>query len=351
MAVGVNVHRYDGAVADALLAIQPPVIVTSNPDWDILRRVKAACGATIIYRHILPGNPDGHGVDPIAFARVALTAIAPYRDLVAGVQGYNEAISGGNVIEQAERELTFVRMVQAAGVPVVALNAAVGNLEPEHLPLLLDLWREAAAIGYHGYCRPYGFDLDGPAWPWHVRRPEALWRPVLERHGLGLGKMLLTETGTFYAPFPAMSPQDYAVLLCQIDDYAHGAGMLGTAAFTLSGYEPWQTVQPWELVGTEAVQVLAEYNRQHRSAPPQLRIPARNIPQPVQVQQEGDDMAEFRFGFKDIADKLGPAVVGEPVMDEKYVGDKFSLQITTKGVMLHYNDEGNHHSRFLPARS
>lgn len=58
-------------------------------------------------------------------------------------------------------------------------------------------------------------------------------------------------------------------------------------------------------------------------------------------------MAEFVFGFKDLAERLGPEVVGEPVEDETYFPDgSHSLQVTTTGMMV-YSKEGNK-AGFLP---
>jgi len=62
-------------------------------------------------------------------------------------------------------------------------------------------------------------------------------------------------------------------------------------------------------------------------------------------------MPEFKFGFKDLADRLGKSVVGTPVMDEQYVGDSLSIQFTTTGMMVHFKDaQGNHHSDFFEGR-
>ncbi len=56
---------------------------------------------------------------------------------------------------------------------------------------------------------------------------------------------------------------------------------------------------------------------------------------------------EFIFGFKDLAERLSPDVVGDPVEDEGYFPDgSHSLQVTTKGVMI-YSKEGNQ-SGFIP---
>jgi hypothetical protein len=55
---------------------------------------------------------------------------------------------------------------------------------------------------------------------------------------------------------------------------------------------------------------------------------------------ESGDMPEFHFGFKDLADKLGPTVVGEPVSDETYLSEDVSIQFTTTGMMM-YTKSGN----------
>lgn len=57
----------------------------------------------------------------------------------------------------------------------------------------------------------------------------------------------------------------------------------------------------------------------------------------------GRRMAEFRYGFKDLAERLGREVVGEPLMDEQYIGDAFSVQFTTRGVMIYHKAANRAH--------
>lgn len=47
-------------------------------------------------------------------------------------------------------------------------------------------------------------------------------------------------------------------------------------------------------------------------------------------------MPQFNFGFKDLADQLGPAVVGTPLTDEIYPNPDYSYQLTTTGKMEYY---------------
>lgn len=59
----------------------------------------------------------------------------------------------------------------------------------------------------------------------------------------------------------------------------------------------------------------------------------------VKALDEGEDvMPEFRFGFKALADALGTGVVGEPLTDEEYVNEKYSVQYTTTGKMEYSKD-------------
>ena len=51
-------------------------------------------------------------------------------------------------------------------------------------------------------------------------------------------------------------------------------------------------------------------------------------------------MAEFVLGFRDLADRLGPEVVGEPEADERSLHDVdgsvvLAVQPTTNGVMIY----------------
>lgn len=57
-------------------------------------------------------------------------------------------------------------------------------------------------------------------------------------------------------------------------------------------------------------------------------------------------MAEYVLGFKGLADRLGSAVVGDPLENEQDVGP-YSVQMTTRGVML-YSRAANS-ALFLPA--
>jgi hypothetical protein len=62
------------------------------------------------------------------------------------------------------------------------------------------------------------------------------------------------------------------------------------------------------------------------------------VPEPTPEPEP--DMPEYKFGFKAKADELGPAVVGNPLEDEYYIGDHHSIQMTEKGVMV-YSKEAN----------
>ncbi len=322
--VGVNVFRWGGDVERALFALKPGLIVTGGqPDWPLLAAL-AHDGALVVYRQMTPGNEDNAGADPGELAQAALAAVEFVRGWFPpgglAVQGYNERCGSAGLSEQLDRELAFVRAVQSEGIPVVALNASAGQVDGVIVPLMFDLWRESAAIGYHGYCRDGAVDLDPPESPWHLRRPEALWLPVLRNAGLDLSKLLLTETGTYYAPFrpsgeDGCPPADYARLLIAIHDYAcgQGVGMLGTAGFVLAAEEPWRTTQPWELVGTEAVDVLAAYNASRRGAPIRLMIPtARAITLPAPANRSGSEATkeEEKGSMDDAPQFRAPVDVG-----------------------------------------
>lgn len=61
----------------------------------------------------------------------------------------------------------------------------------------------------------------------------------------------------------------------------------------------------------------------------------------------GAPVYEFHFGFKDKADELGEDIVGVPLDNEVYFGDSYSMQMTTKGMMI-YSKVANV-VQFLPA--
>jgi len=61
--------------------------------------------------------------------------------------------------------------------------------------------------------------------------------------------------------------------------------------------------------------------------------PASTQPQP---QPTEPTVPEFIFGFKDLANQLGPAVVGTPLTHEIYATPEYSYQLTTTGKMEYY---------------
>ncbi len=59
-------------------------------------------------------------------------------------------------------------------------------------------------------------------------------------------------------------------------------------------------------------------------------------------------MPEFRAGFKDYVDRVGRDVIGDPVDDEHYLGDRLVYQPTTKG-MLVWTKDSPVGAQFYPA--
>ncbi|MCX6020480.1 MAG: hypothetical protein NTZ05_01890 [Chloroflexi bacterium] len=269
-----------------------------------------------------------------------------------------------------------MRRVQADGVPVVALNAAVGNLEPAHMAALADVFREAAAVGYHGYVpNQLVYQMSHPDNTYFLQRPIKMWAPALGDAGTPLDRrrLLFTETGTQLPPSPGMHPIEYAALLVAIQEWAEMVGIGGTAAFTLSAHEPWRTEQPFEFIGTDTAHFLAYHNRNHPSAPPLISIPQAQASPADPIEHHGGpagppereiivvnaDEKPFEAGpgINDLAAQLGEAVVGTPNMDEEYIGDRLSLQFRdlddgAEGVIMHYLDNnGRHHQLFFAGRS
>src|SRR4051794_17965999 len=56
--------------------------------------------------------------------------------------------------------------------------------------------------------------------------------------------------------------------------------------------------------------------------------------------KETATMPEFVLGFKALADKLGPNVVGDPLQDQIQVDENYALQMTTLG-LLWFSRGGN----------
>lgn len=306
MRIGVNVSRYDQAVKDALLLLRPGIIVATDPvDWGIIAACKAAFECFVIYRPVVDGTKaDNAEIEPEDLAAFTLEVLARPSWFTHGtgcvdaVQGYNEVLTSNNVATQGPRELAFVRAM--APIPVVALNPGVGNIEPHQIPMLQDVFREAAYIGYHGYTIPWEIVMDGPDQPYHLRRPELLWKPGHDY--VDLSRVILTETGPYFDPPKTRIGWKACAELCiEIHEYALGAGMMGTAAFTLAGHEPWQTKQPWQLVEhPEALAVLAEYNRTHDNVPPAGGQPEQ--PQPYSDDNGGTAMPFVELGADIVAD-------------------------------------------------
>ncbi len=62
-------------------------------------------------------------------------------------------------------------------------------------------------------------------------------------------------------------------------------------------------------------------------------------------------MADFRYGNRELAIKLGADVVGEPLTDEIPFNNGNTVQCTTTGVMFYFADlpgQGMSGSRFVP---
>lgn len=60
-------------------------------------------------------------------------------------------------------------------------------------------------------------------------------------------------------------------------------------------------------------------------------------PQPAPTPTPEVPMPSFNFGFKDIADALGPDVVGSPITDEQpFNPAELTVQYTNRGVMLYH---------------
>lgn len=335
--IGVNCSQWDGAVEAALLQLQPSIIVATDPvNWDTIGRCKlASFPCAVIYRPILDGNrPDNHGMNPNDLADFTLAQLNQRWQLIDAVQGYNEVITSNNVAEQGPRELAYLRRMQGEGIPVVALNAGVGQLEPEHIAMLLDIFREGY-VGAHGYLDAFARVLEDDPTPDYFRRPERKWLPVLAAHGLDLSRTLFTESGTYYDPERSgVSWEAYARLLIAIHEYALGLGMMGTCGFTLAGYEPWQTQQPWQLVEhPEALAILAQYNREHAGPPPVFTVRQQS---PVGAHSARSGTAEVNGGtamadnFSNMilgpgmvtkALELGPTRTGKQLTGEIYLKD------------------------------
>jgi hypothetical protein len=157
-------------------------------------------------------------------------------------------------------ELYLCRIVQdEARLLYAALACSTGNLEADALPLFADVWREAYAINYHGYTRPWGKTLDDRVdCPWYVWRPLAIWAPRLRELGIRNWRLLFGECGTFYSPpVTGISREDEVRLCIEIDRQmaaacaAEGIEWIGAIPYgygMVAGNEA-----PWELTGTEAL--------------------------------------------------------------------------------------------------
>lgn len=98
-----------------------------------------------------------------------------------------------------------------------------------------------------------------------------------------------------------------------------------------------------ELEFDDIAWALDRYNKPNAEPTPGVKLRYRNSLTKaiafVKYAEEGN-MPEFHFGFKDLADRLGADVAGEPVSDETYLSEDVSVQFTTTGVMM-YTKSGN----------
>jgi len=103
--------------------------------------------------------------------------------------------------------------------------------------------------------------------------------------------------------------------LSQLKPYVEGVFL-----YQVGGNPDWKT---FEVLGTP----IEEWFIQHH-------LQTNENTNVSQVEKEVT-VPEFRLGFKAEADRLWYQVVGDPISDETYIGDGFSYQFTSKGIMFY----------------
>lgn len=289
----------------------------------------AALGVNLIIRHNGPWDQNADLFHAVDFYSACQRQ--PWFPFAWAVETPNEPYPGRDVPPGfIDQEALLVTLLWTAGKGCVAGNRGTGH-DGHFVP-------GATLYGAHEYGWP---DMLSQA-PWQALRYRSWFPAVLEQRPDA--RLLITECGVTQGvtggpdigwqsdgrtaeQFIAGSLAPYAAELRR-DRY-----VLGAAVFQAGGHADWSS---FECLGTPVEDWMA----------------TQEAPQPSvrDFERWGRVMPEFRWGFLELANKHGAAVVGEPVTDEKYLGGEFSYQFTTKGVMLHDKSGDRHTSLFLPAR-
>lgn len=231
----------------------------------------------------------------------------------------------------AQRDKAFAETMLAANRWALVVNLAV--FKPT-IPFHLDYWRNVltmpnAILNFHGYVYQ-GSPLEETALRYR------LWRDVL---GYYMPRIFVGEYGFEPGSHRALgiSEDQYVADYTAIAAEWRKDGLIGSACFCLS-YNADPRWLPFDILDSGISKRLGDDNRAHPWPRQITAYPKEEAPM-IQVPQ-------FRLGFKDLADRLGKGVVGDPTEEETYFDPFHSIQTTTKGLMW-YQKGGQ--PMFLPA--
>lgn len=313
-----------------------------DPDLQSARRCKEL-GIRLIVRNSNANSYIGYALaDPMAAAVAFVDECRekPWWEYAWGIETANEPFSGQESVPQAwvDFETEVVGMMRAYGKECIVGNRANGH----------DGYYVPGAI-YYGI-HEYGWPTVMSDAPWMALRYQSWFPDILARDSQA--RLLITEFGSTEAVIPGhndiswnrpdsgISPDEYWTGITQyIDQVRQDSYVLGAFLFNWGIYPPWESF--------EHLNTIIESNFVSWWATP-------SEPEPLQNNNGGDDdMAEFVLGFKDIADRLGKDVIGEPEVDERTLknpdgSNVLTVQKTTKGLMV-YMDGGQ--PIFLPGKA
>ena len=261
--IGVGVYGPTGGhVIDAMLRMEPTVILLADPDETFAREVRFWFPkAFIVGRRFFLSqpldDPERRGAEAADF--VAQKAL-PLRDIVNAWTSYNERVRNNDYVAYQlynRFQVAFAHRLQGIyGIDAVASNDAPRAIEArDYVRYFADAIRESRYLGVHAYSPPetLTFKADAQEHALYYREIHRL----LAEAGIRHGPMIITESGLWDGWRGKISSEKMADEFMWLtnelnrDDY-----VIGHAIFGLFGNENWKQ---FDLLDEPVLDYLGEY--------------------------------------------------------------------------------------------
>jgi len=266
LGVGVyGLHASDSEL-DALLLIQPTVIVLQDPDMEFARKVryyfpKAFIVGRIFFASQPLDNPEQRGIE--VADKVAEMAV-PRKGLIDAWISYNEPVSHNDyaAYEAYNRfQVAFAQRLQGQyGIPAVAGNDAPGAIEPaDYVKYFSEAIRASQYFGIHAYSKPDNYTFRTEDAAYYALRYRLI-HEELERAGISNVKMVVTEAGLAngwrYKVKPEQMAEEFFWLADEMEKDPYMIGYAIYGVFTGGGVPGWQD---HDIRWTRLVDLLGSY--------------------------------------------------------------------------------------------